>query len=180
MNRFPTPGIKLLCQLMSRAASAMAILLLVLGIGLWTLPQTTDFIARELSTLKGIPITIDWTVRFFGAALSGVYVGLISYALWIASWLFAGFAEGQIFEPKTGKRLRQIGFIMTVFALASPVVRTLLALLLTFENPPGQHVLIVSLSSDEFVIAIFGALILVLGHVMAEAARIAEDYQQIV
>jgi hypothetical protein len=65
-------------------------------------------------------------------------------------------------------------------ALPGFVRHRFLGLTLTWANPPGQRVLIFTFSIEDFMVAVFGGLVLAIGHVMVEATRLAEDNRQIV
>ncbi len=56
----------------------------------------------------------------------------------------------------------------------------MLGLVLTWGNLPGQRILALSIGIDDYMIAALGGLVLAIGHVMTEAARLADDNRQIV
>jgi hypothetical protein len=59
-------------------------------------------------------------------------------------------------------------------------MRTLLALVITLDNPEGQQILMVRLVTNDFVIILVGILLIMLGYALKQAAVIAEDNRQIV
>ena len=69
---------------------------------------------------------------------------------------------------------------MLVIALLRPVKDANLSILLTAGNAPGARYIILGVSTDDYMIAAFGGLILTIGHAMAEAALIADDNRQII
>ena len=69
---------------------------------------------------------------------------------------------------------------MMALAFLRPMTATLLGVALTWSNPAGQRVLAVAVSIDDYMIGAFGGLVLAIGHVMVEAALIADDNRQIV
>ena len=69
---------------------------------------------------------------------------------------------------------------MCVLAVLRPLTTTLLGIVLTMGNPPGQRIVSIGLSIDDYMIAAFGGLILAIGQVMVEAKRLADENRQIV
>ncbi len=69
---------------------------------------------------------------------------------------------------------------MIVLAALRPITGAALSVVLTFANPPGQKMLVLGISLDDYMIALFGGLILAIGHVMVEATRISDEHRQIV
>jgi hypothetical protein len=168
------------CRWMRLAARVLAIGIFGLSLGLWMTPGGASLMVEWNAQLVPQQVKLDGFSRFLGALVTGAHAAFIAAALWIASNLFGRFATGAIFEPQTGAALRWIGGLTVAYGLMAPLARTLCALAVTWNNPPGQRMLVVSLGIDEFIIGVLGALILVLGHVMAEAAALAEDNRHIV
>jgi len=147
---------------------------------LWLVPDWAPMAAREIADLHCEPITLTPTVRLIGLACSSLYLAVLVRALWVARSVFTRFAEGLVFEPQTGVLLRRVGLALVVFAALTPFVRALIVVLVTIGNAQGERVFTFGISDDEIVLAIFGALILTTGSVLAEAARMAEENRQIV
>lgn len=165
---------------LAHAARGVAILLLAANAVMWLVPGFAADIARNQSALQQSPMTLTLEARLLALLVSSLYVGLLAFALFVAARLFRGFAEGEILVPATGAGLRRLGLSLLLFAVLSPPFRAVIGLMATIGNAPGQRALAVSISSNDVVLALIAALIVVLGHVMAEAARIAEDHQHIV
>ena len=163
-----------------RAAKTVAFLLLAANTTMWLVPDFAEGIARSQSALALEPMTLTLGARFGALIVSTVSLGLVALALWTAASLFASFAAGQIFVPETGTRLRRLGLLLLLHAVLSPIVRTLISVIVTIGNNPGQRALAVSFSSQDLIVPLIAILLVMLGHIMAEAARIAEDHQHIV
>ncbi|MEQ1672437.1 MAG: DUF2975 domain-containing protein [Hyphomicrobium sp.] len=146
----------------------------------WLFPDyVTAYVVPHLG-LGGASVSMDGVTRALGFAVSMLPLSVLIYALHQAYELFDGYRLGRILNAGAPVRLRRIGFAMLALALLRPLANTLLGLVLTASNPEGQRILAIQLSIDDYMIAIFGGLILAIGHAMAEAARIADDHRQIV
>ena len=149
----------------------------------WLVPSWAEQMARGfwLTDCDVKAITLTPLVRALCMVLSTSYLAVLAYGLWIMRTLFSNFAVGRVFEPETGILLRRFGQSLLIYAALTPVVGTLMVLLITMNHPPGEFLLLrVGVEETEVVVALIGALVLVLGSVMADAARMADDNRQIV
>lgn len=166
---------------LSIAARAAALILLAGNAAMWLVPELGYDAARLQSGLNAeTPVAVTPLAFAFVLLLSTLHVALLSGAMWEMAGLFSGFSKQAILVPATGKHLRRTGILLFLFAVLSPVARTFGTLAVTLANPPGQRLFAVSFESQDLVLALIAVLLLMLGHVMAEAAQIAEDNRQIV
>ncbi|GAB1479469.1 hypothetical protein MASR2M74_20330 [Paracoccaceae bacterium] len=120
------------------------------------------------------------TALIGGFVMAHLVMGLLLYALWQAHRLFAAFARGDILVPATGMRLFRVGLGFALVLPAQLLASGVTSLLLTWSNPSGGRALALSVDPAHAMLAVAGLLILTVGWVMTEAARIAEDNAQIV
>lgn len=97
------------------------------------------------------------------------------WGLWSLRRLFEGYAAGAIFTVAAARRLRHCGVALVVAGLETPFGSALLSVSLSFDLPKGSRMLVLSWSGNDVVLLVVGALLLIVGRVMGEAARIAED-----
>lgn len=166
---------------LSHAARIVAVIFVVANAVLWLVPEFANDAARAQSGL-GAAMTIALTTqaRLLALLASTLHLGFLVFALWTVARLFRAFSSGAIFVPETGTLLRRIGVYLLLFAALAPVFRTLIGVIVTLANAPGQRALSISFGSQELVIGLIAALLVMLGHIMAEAAHIADDHRQIV
>jgi Protein of unknown function (DUF2975) len=147
---------------------------------MWLKPAWVQTIVAPHLGLSGVPVAVDLSTRLAGLAISMIPMTVLFYMLYQAYALFDAFRVGDVFNAETPVRLRRIGLCMMSLALLRPLTAMLLGLALTWANPPGQRILAVTFSIEDFMVAIFGGLVLAIGHVMVEATRLAEDNRQFV
>lgn len=177
---FDSQRLKTLCIWMARAAGLLAIGMMVTAAVMWLHPDYAVDIARENGATRGGPLALTLQARLVSGVVLCAHLGLLCWALWTAKGLFENFARGDVLDARTGRDLRTIGGLVAAYALLTPLKGSLITVAVTMGNPPGQRLLSIGLGSNELILGVLGALILVLGHVMAEAARIADDNRQIV
>ncbi len=162
-------------------AQVLAVLFLVINALLWVVPDWAEYVARSLSGLSpAIPLSLGGGVRFMGGMLSSLHLGVLAYALFVIAGIFRVFAEGEWLRPEISGRLHRFGLALLLFGASTPLVRSLMALIVTMQNPEGQRALSIAFSGNDFVIALVGVLMVMLGYAFREAVAIAEDNRQIV
>lgn len=162
-------------------AQVLAVLFLLVNVLLWVVPGWAEYVARSLSGLSpAIPLSLGAGVRFMGGMLSSLHLGVLAYALFVIAGIFRIFAEGEWLRPEISVRLHRFGLALLLFGVSTPLVRALMTLIVTFENPEGQRALAIAFSGNDFVIALVGILMVMLGYAFREAVAIAEDNRQIV
>lgn len=147
---------------------------------IWLFPDYVQELVAPHLGLGAAPVSLTAGTRIAGFAISMLPLGTLLYALHQAYGVFDAYRRGHIFSPDVPARLRAIGLAMVALAILRPIANTLLGVVLTLGNPPGQQVVSIGISLDDYMIAAFGGLILIIGHVMVEARRIADDHSQIV
>lgn len=144
----------------------------------WSSPQWIARTAAPELGLGAIALTPSVHAVAVAVALLPVAVGL--FALWQVWQLFGAYARGEIFTAGTTVRLRRLAWALVGVAAAQVVARTALGLVLTMNNPPGQKALVIGLSSHDYILLLFGVLLLAIAWVMVEATRLARENEQFV
>ncbi|WP_424965575.1 DUF2975 domain-containing protein [Dinoroseobacter sp. S375] len=109
------------------------------------------------------------------ALLTAVLFAPALIALWTARGLLARYGRGDVFSAGNARAIRRIGVALLAGTGLAIAGRTVAILILTHDNPPGARSLTVSLASHDLLLALLGALLLVVGWVMAEATRQADE-----
>jgi hypothetical protein len=165
---------------LARMTVAAAILLLALS-GLVLIPAFAD---KTLPSLvgSGQTVTITSLTRVSVCVIGLAHAAVLAVGLFAVAALFRRFAAGATFAPDSGHLLRRFGLALLAFTLLGPVAKTATILAITALNPGGQHVLSVGvgISTQGIVFVLTAALLVALGHVMHEAALMADDHRQIV
>lgn len=192
--------IRVLSRWMRGLLIAVALLLVAALIGMWFFTAEA-VLARGIYSFLGItpsPAAVDSAAghvglagpppaphlqlgpgyRLLGFALFGALAGLALRGIAHAYAMFSDFGRGDVLTVATARRLRGIAVLVTVFSAAVPVLKMVLALVLTLANGPGQgpHMLI-GIDVSDILLALLGGLLFSLAWAMEEAARVAEENQ---
>lgn len=147
---------------------------------IWLDPDLVRSLVVPRLGLSLAPVDLSASARLVGFTIAMLPMSVLLYLLHQAYQLFDHYRLGDVFSADAPRRLRLIGQSMLALSILRPLAGTLLTVALTVSNPPGQRYLALSISLDDYMIAAFGGLVLAIGHVMAEATRLAEENQQFV
>jgi Protein of unknown function (DUF2975) len=129
----------------------------------------------------GEPMGLHWRVETAAQRLRALLVSLLpaaagQYALWHLWRLIGRYAQGDVFGPAAVAALDRFARGLLALVLAQLVARTLMSVALTWDFPPGQRVMAVSLGSNDYMLLLFASVLVAIARVMHHAATIAEDH----
>lgn len=146
----------------------------------WLIPETAEIIARNITSLITEPISLTPRALVLGWIISSFQWGILTVGFWAMAAVFQLFAKGDYLHPDIGKHVQCFGKTLVLFGALSPLMRTLLALAITLDNPEGQQMLLIRFVTNDFVIILVGMLLIMLGYALKQAAILAEENRQIV
>lgn len=94
--------------------------------------------------------------------------------------VFQVFRTHDPFNPKAAKSVRFLGLTIVVYALSRALNFSLSVLLLTYDNPPGTKELTIAMNNQDMITLMIGAILIFIGHILIQAALIAEENRQFV
>ncbi|MCK9918903.1 DUF2975 domain-containing protein [Microbacteriaceae bacterium K1510] len=109
------------------------------------------------------------------ASIMAVPTVVMMWGLWHVRALFREFAVGRVFTVEAARHLQVFGMAVLIQGPLGPLTATALAMALSLANPPGQRLLVVSLSINDYLALIIGGVLLAVATVMREAARLADE-----
>lgn len=136
------------------------------------------FAAQALVTVDTYAVTAP--VRAMLILTLGAGFGLLGWLLAALMRAFDRFRAGEVFSAQAAAVVRAAGVAGLANALYLLVAPTVMTLLLTVNNPPGQRALAVSLSSHQLFSLLMAVFLLVVGHVLALGTALEEDNKSIV
>lgn len=166
-------------SLWMRALIALgALILVLLPVFFWSAePAVLHKAAADLFPASAPPgrFTITPEVRVWVIGIVALSVALGLYALLQVWHLFGAYGRGVVFGPEASQRLRRLAWALIATAFLRPLVKTVVVLLLTWNNPPGQRQLVVGLAWEDYLSLLFGGLLLAMSWAMAEARRLEQE-----
>jgi hypothetical protein len=164
---------KLLIHLVRLLVLAGAAALLILPPLFWSDP---DWVRAAAPSVAGVSIdAADAGLRWRGLLGSLPVIGLGLFVLWRLWQLFAEYARGRALGRPALARLRSFARALLAWVIAKPLVGAAMSVLMTWDNPPGQRQLVLSFSSDDYLMVLLAAVLLCIAHVMHTAVQAAEE-----
>ena len=160
---------------LSVATLVILLLLVASGLGIWLSPGLVERVIVPRVGLVGHPVALDGASLSAGLAISAIPLGILAYGLLQVRQIFRDFGRGELISALLAVRLERFGAAVALQGLIAPFIGVALSIALTLGNPPGARAIAVSISSHDVVAVIVGLLVIGVGAVMREAARIAEE-----
>jgi len=173
---------------LARIARLAGILSIACTIGMIALPVLVliEFWTIDVSGFLGVPAgvamigSIPMPTKILALIVGAIPVGLGVYGLYWLRRLFGLYRAGQVFTVANSRCLKAFAWTQIVSGLLQPFIGAALSVIVSWNNPPGERMLAIEISSDTVGTVLFGLLILIIAWVMGEASRVAEENAQFV
>lgn len=178
----PTPleRIRRIANLMRGMILVGGAVFVTLTLVMWCSPAWIRFAMSGELGLAATDFTLTPATQVYGALVSLVPLSVGTFGM-VQVWrLFGEYARGDIFTSHASMRLRRLAWSLIGTAVAQVIARTVMGIVLTFNNPSGKKVLVFNVSSNDFSFVLFGVLILGIAWVMVEATRLAQENAEFV
>lgn len=114
------------------------------------------------------------------AGLTAIAFSLLVIACWSIRQVFRRFQKMEFFSPKTLANVISFGIWLIAFAVFDLISDPIGSFILTYDFPPGERAVDITLDGGEIFFLILGALMLLFGWILREAALIADENRQFI
>ncbi|MEM7056132.1 MAG: DUF2975 domain-containing protein [Pseudomonadota bacterium] len=118
--------------------------------------------------------------RLGGFAFTMIPAGIFLYGIWRLYCLFNLFAQGELFSSRAARHLHAFAAALLIKTCLTPFTGAAIGVLASWNNPPGERMLAISLSQAGVAWMLIAALLFALSWIMTVAEEIAEDQKLIV
>jgi len=101
--------------------------------------------------------------------------GLMMWGLSQLRLMLSEVSAGHYFSLPAVSHFRRFSWAMLLYACALPVQSTLLSLVLTMHNPPGQKMLVIRLGTTELNALLIAVLFVIIAHIFEEGRKLADE-----
>jgi Protein of unknown function (DUF2975) len=105
---------------------------------------------------------------------------IVLFALRKLQRLFRLYSEGTFFERENVACFSKMGWALLISAPINVIYKAALSVWLSWDQPTGERSLSISISSNDIAMLTFGAAIVVISWVMAEAVELSKENAQII
>ena len=130
-----------------------------------------------LDRMTDLPPGTSMTPFKYAAVIGIVWLALLPMfgALTHMRELFRLYERDEIMTDTTAHHILRTGQWLITLAATSLLIRPMQAGLMTYDNPPGQQRLALSIDSSILGFLLAGGLLVAIGRVMREAALVAQE-----
>lgn len=119
---------------------------------------------------------LPWFLRLAGFLVDGVAVGIAVCGFYFFIHLMRQFKLGSPFSTQMVILLNKIAKALFWFALYLPVSRTLVTLIVSLNNPPGQRLLNITLGSQDIYTLAVSWFFVLLTSLMRESQQLQVEH----
>jgi len=89
--------------------------------------------------------------------------------------LFKLYENAIVFAAENVKYVRRLGYILICWVIASAVFTTLISIVISFANPPGQRMMIAEFQISDLSTLLIGAIVILISWVMEEGRKLEDE-----
>jgi hypothetical protein len=160
---------------MEWVTSAGIVLIVALTAAAFAIPTWARNMLLARLGEAGAQLPLEQVHLAMAALIFAVPVGLMVWGLWHVRLLFREFAQGRVFTDSAARHLQLFGMSVLAQGPLGPLVATAIALALSFGNPPGHRMLVLTFSINDYLAVIVGGVLVAVAAAMREAARLADE-----
>jgi Protein of unknown function (DUF2975) len=150
-------------------------ILLVGGYSLFLAAQPAEAVAVLRRGIPGIVNLPNDNMLILAGLVALLPALLFIYALWRAHNLFGLIGTGHFLSEKSQWLMVHLGRLAIVLAILNILTHTLVVLILTSANPPGQKMLLIEIDSGTISSVIIAVLFFTFSLLVKETASIVEE-----
>jgi Protein of unknown function (DUF2975) len=150
-------------------------ILLVGGYSVFLVAQPAEAVAVMQRGIPGIANLPSNNMLILAGLVALLPMLVFIYALWRAHRLFGLIGTGHFLSEKSQKLMVHLGRLAIILAVLGIASHTLVGLILTSANPPGQNILLIEIDSGSISSVIIAVLFFTFSLLMKETASIAEE-----
>ncbi len=121
---------------------------------------------------------IEWSLSQKMIGLLSSFIYAIPFILSFTSLkcIFENYQKNSIFTVFNAKHYTYLGYYFFIKAMiTNPIEEAILTYAATFNNPPGQKLITISAGTPTLESLFYGSIIILIGWVMKEAAKLQEE-----
>ena len=116
-------------------------------------------------------------MRILAFCVSMIKGAVVMFGIRVLVDLFRLYENGLFFRAENVACFKKISRILIWWVIAGIIVTPLTTIILTMNNPPGEHALQISFQSADLTALIIGGILSVVAGVMEDGQRLQEELE---
>ncbi len=148
---------------------------LLMPLWFWSQPAWVAHLGPQFAGLGCQSFEVDTSMRAWGLAVSLLPMA-VGLGLFVMVWrLFGEYAQGRALQTPAQRQLQGVAWALLALALLQPLTRAALSVVLTMNQPPGQRMLVLQVSGNDYLALLTAVALLAVALVMRQAVQVAEE-----
>lgn len=177
------PNVSRLSRFLSWVCTILIVALPVLTVVVWMNFETFGSeLRRGIGIECGTPLPTELlpVQIVLGIGVMMLPTSVKVFGLWHLRRLLAAFADGRVYTAENIRALRLFAWAVAGSIALGMLMVPLLSVILTFDNPPGQRVLVFGIGSDDFMALFVSGVFALIAHTMEFGRSLASENAEFV
>ena len=152
---------------------------LIVSIPIFTVLFWLFFNYLPIGLTMGLPVIGSNALSLTGISLailvSVIPVSVAVYGLNILKELFELYENAIVFSSRNVKCFRRLGYTLILWVFSNMVFVTLISVVLTYNNPIGERLIVAQFGTSDLATIIMGAIVVLVSWVMLEASKLETE-----
>lgn len=118
---------------------------------------------------------LPWTTRALGFLVSLLPVGVAVFGLLTLTRLFRLYEAAIYFSRENVQLFRRLGTTLMLWVAASSLYTILLSVVITFNNSPGERMVVATFSYGDLAMLLMGGVVILISWIMDEGRKLEEE-----
>jgi len=124
-----------------------------------------------------IPENLTLNTKLLAFLTSLFPMGIFMTGVIVMIKLMKLYERGEVFTRNNTRLIKNIAYLLFAWVIVDFLYNILMSLILSFNNPPGERFISVSINNNEHIVPlIIGFSVLLISYIMDEARKIKEEH----
>jgi len=123
------------------------------------------------------PSSLAFDQRLYSALAGFVVSGITMAGFYVLIRLFMLYEKGIIFSRDNVNCYRKLGYLIIISMVAGIIQNSVMSVIFSLHNPPGQRIITLSLSSSDIAIGIIGMIVVLISWIMDTGRDLMEEQE---
>jgi len=129
----------------------------------------------ELPAAVATNQTLPYSSLALAFCVSLIPVSVAMFGMVTLTKLFKLYENAIVFAAENVKYVRRLGYILIYWVIASAIFTTLISIVISFANPPGQRMMVAEFQISDLSTLLIGAIVILISWIMEEGRKLEDE-----